>query len=334
MVHAFAQFLAGLEMRHILGGNEHLLAGLRVAPGARRPVIEGEAAEAADLDAVAAGQCRRHRIEDHLHRVVGILRRQLREARGQTADQLGLGHRRRHRSGLVELGLEQRAEVGRTAAGGGRFGGQLLHRLVLFHLVLGLDRQIDRAGLAIEVDDHGLDRIALLEHHAQVLDALAGRFRGAQIAFDVAAEVDHGALGVHALHRPLDDAVLVVGGDEAGTSFVATHDKNSVVKGTVKSVDAKGAVIDLGGDVEGYLRASEAARERVEDLRMMFKEGDAVETMIINLDRKTRSINLSIKAKDQVEQNEAMQKLAAETSSASSGTTNLGALLKAKLNQP
>ncbi len=118
------------------------------------------------------------------------------------------------------------------------------------------------------------------------------------------------------------------------TSFVATHDKNSVVKGTVKSVDAKGAVIDLGGDVEGYLRASEAARERVEDLRMMFKEGDAVETMIINLDRKTRSINLSIKAKDQVEQNEAMQKLAAETSSASSGTTNLGALLKAKLNQP
>src|SRR6266581_1816098 len=100
------------------------------------------------------------------------------------------------------------------------------------------------------------------------------------------------------------------------TSFVATHDKNSVVKGTVKSVDAKGAVIDLGGDVEGYLRASEAARERVEDLRMMFKEGDAVETMIINLDRKTRSINLSIKAKDQVEQNEAMQKLAAETSSA------------------
>ncbi len=99
------------------------------------------------------------------------------------------------------------------------------------------------------------------------------------------------------------------------TSFVATHDKNSVVKGTVKSVDAKGAVIDLGGDVEGYLRASEAARERVEDLRMMFKEGDAVETMIINLDRKTRSINLSIKAKDQVEQNEAMQKLAAETSS-------------------
>ncbi|MBL8488433.1 MAG: 30S ribosomal protein S1 [Rhodocyclaceae bacterium] len=117
------------------------------------------------------------------------------------------------------------------------------------------------------------------------------------------------------------------------TSFIATHDKNSVVRGTVKSVDQKGAVVDLGGDIEGYLRASEASRDRVEDLRSLYKEGDAIEAMIINVDRKSRSINLSIKAKDQAEQNEAMQKLAADTSSASSGTTNLGALLKAKLNQ-
>ncbi len=116
------------------------------------------------------------------------------------------------------------------------------------------------------------------------------------------------------------------------TSFVATHDKNSVVKGRVKSVDARGAVIDLGGDVEGYLRASEFSRERIEDLRAMLKEGDAVEALIINVDRKSRSLSLSIKAKDQVEQNEAMQKLAA-AGNASSGTTNLGALLKAKLNQ-
>jgi len=118
------------------------------------------------------------------------------------------------------------------------------------------------------------------------------------------------------------------------TSFVATHDKNSLVKGKVKSVDAKGAVIDLGGDVEGYLRVSEVSRERIEDLRTVMKEGDAVEALIVNVDRKTRSINLSIKAKDQVEQAEAMQKLASDNASASSGTTNLGALLKAKLNQP
>ncbi len=117
------------------------------------------------------------------------------------------------------------------------------------------------------------------------------------------------------------------------TSFVATHDKNSLVSGTVTSVDQRGAVIDLGAEVEGYLRVSEFSRERIEDLTQHLKVGETIETMIINVDRKTRSINLSIKAKDQVEQSQAMQKLAAADTSASSGTTNLGALLKAKLNQ-
>ena len=116
------------------------------------------------------------------------------------------------------------------------------------------------------------------------------------------------------------------------TNYIATHDKNSLVTGTIKSLDAKGAVVQLDGDVEGYLRASEAARDRVEDLRTLYKEGDTIEALIINVDRKTRAINLSVKAKDHVEQSEAMQKLAADNS-ASSGTTNLGALLKAKLNQ-
>ncbi len=118
------------------------------------------------------------------------------------------------------------------------------------------------------------------------------------------------------------------------TSFVATQDKNSLVKGTVKSVDQRGAVIDLGNDTEGYLRASEASRDRIEDLRTLFKEGDSVEAMVINVDRKTRAISLSIKARDQAEQNDAMQKLAAESGSASTGTTSLGALLKAKLKTP
>jgi small subunit ribosomal protein S1 len=116
------------------------------------------------------------------------------------------------------------------------------------------------------------------------------------------------------------------------TSFVATYDKNSLVSGTVKSVDQRGAVIDLGGDIEGYLRASEFSSDRTEDLTQHLKVGDVVEAVITNVDRKTRSINLSIKAKDQAEQNQAMQKLASE-SSANAGTTSLGALLKAKLNQ-
>jgi small subunit ribosomal protein S1 len=117
------------------------------------------------------------------------------------------------------------------------------------------------------------------------------------------------------------------------TSFVAMHDKNSLVNGTVKSVDARGAVVQLADDVEGYLRASEFSRDRIEDLSQHVKVGEELETMITNVDRKTRSINLSIKAKDQAEQHEAMQKLAADSAGAATGTTNLGALLKAKMNQ-
>jgi small subunit ribosomal protein S1 len=115
------------------------------------------------------------------------------------------------------------------------------------------------------------------------------------------------------------------------SNFVATHEKGKVVSGTVKSVDAKGAVITLGGEVEGYLRASEISRDRVEDARTHLKEGDGVTPMIINIDRKNRTINLSVKAKDLSDENEAMAKHQSD-SAASSGSTNLGALLKAKLD--
>ena len=115
------------------------------------------------------------------------------------------------------------------------------------------------------------------------------------------------------------------------SSFIATHDKGALVSGTVKSIDAKGAVIALAGDVEGYLRASEVSRDRVEDARTHLKEGDTVQAMVINIDRKSRSINLSIKARDAAEQDAAMKKLQSEAA-ASTGSTNLGALLKAKLD--
>src|SRR3954454_15802024 len=91
------------------------------------------------------------------------------------------------------------------------------------------------------------------------------------------------------------------------SNFVAVHDKGSVVSGTVKSLDAKGAVVTLDGDVEGYLRASEVARDRVADIRTHLKENDRVDAMIINVDRKNRSINLSIKAKDNADEADAIQ---------------------------
>ncbi|HZE11323.1 MAG TPA: 30S ribosomal protein S1 [Burkholderiales bacterium] len=114
-------------------------------------------------------------------------------------------------------------------------------------------------------------------------------------------------------------------------NFVASHEKGKLIAGTVKSVDARGAVISLGGDLEGYLRASEISRDRVEDARTHLKEGDSVNAMIINVDRKNRTINLSVKQKDLADENEAMAKLQSE-SAASTGSTNLGALLKAKLD--
>ena len=114
-------------------------------------------------------------------------------------------------------------------------------------------------------------------------------------------------------------------------NFAAMNDKGSLVTGTVKSVEPKGAVIGLSEEVEGYLRASEISRDRVEDAGTHLKVGDKVEALVINIDRKARSIQLSIKAKDNVETQEAMSKLSSDNSAAT-GTTSLGALLKAKFD--
>jgi len=143
-------------------------------------------------------------------------------------------------------------------------------------------------------------------------------------------EVEAMVLSIDVERERISLGIKQVEGDPF-TSFISTHEKNSVVKGTVKAIDAKGAVIRLDNDVEGYLRASEVSRDRVEDIRTHLKEGDAVTAMIINIDRKNRNINLSIKAKDIAEESEAIQKMAAERPS-NAGTTNLGALLKAKLD--
>ena len=118
----------------------------------------------------------------------------------------------------------------------------------------------------------------------------------------------------------------------AYVNFVAMNDKGTLVKGTVKSVDPKGAVIALEGDIEAYLRASEISRDRVQDASTLLAVGDNVEAVIINVDRKTRNINVSIKAKDQAEETSAIKQMQ-DAGNAKDGTTNLGALLKAKMEQ-
>ena len=108
------------------------------------------------------------------------------------------------------------------------------------------------------------------------------------------------------------------------SAFIAQHPKGSVVKGIVREVDAKGAIIDLPGAVEGYLRASELTRDRVEDARTVLKVGDEVEAKFTGVDRKSRAIALSIKAKEVHEEQEAMQAYRTDSPTG----TSLGDLLK------
>ena len=110
-------------------------------------------------------------------------------------------------------------------------------------------------------------------------------------------------------------------------------EKGMAVNGKISSVDTKGAFVTLSDGVECFLRTSDISREKIEDARNVLKEGDPVEAIVVNVSRKTGEINISIKAKDSADAADAMQKMAAE-GNVNSGTTNLGALLKAKLDKP
>ena len=113
------------------------------------------------------------------------------------------------------------------------------------------------------------------------------------------------------------------------STWLATHDKGSIVSGTVREVDAKGAIVDLDEGVEGYLRASDLSRDRVEDARSVLKEGDTVEAKFMGVDRKNRTISLSVKAKDYDEEKAVISQYNSDASSA--GTTSMADLLKEQL---
>ncbi|UOP00130.1 30S ribosomal protein S1 [Kingella potus] len=143
-------------------------------------------------------------------------------------------------------------------------------------------------------------------------------------------EVEAVVLAIDVEKERISLGIKQLEGDPFG-NFISVNDKGSLVKGTVKSVEAKGAVIALAEEVEGYLPASEFAADRVEDLTTKLKEGDAVEAVVITVDRKNRSIKLSVKAKDAKENREALNSVNA-AATANAGTTSLGDLLKAKLS--
>ncbi|SDS60720.1 SSU ribosomal protein S1P [Pseudomonas sp. Z003-0.4C(8344-21)] len=116
------------------------------------------------------------------------------------------------------------------------------------------------------------------------------------------------------------------------SEYVSVNDKGAIVTGTVKEVDAKGAIIVLADDIEATLKASEISRDRVEDARNVLKEGQEVEAKIISVDRKSRVIQLSIKSKDDAEEKEAIQSLK-ETPEAAADTTMAALLRQAMAKQ-
>lgn len=143
-------------------------------------------------------------------------------------------------------------------------------------------------------------------------------------------EVEAVVLAIDVEKERISLGIKQLEGDPFG-NFISVNDKGSLVKGEVKSVEAKGAVVALADEVEGYLPASEFDSERVEDLTTKLNAGDTVEAVILTIDRKNRSIKLSVKAKDAKENREALNNVNAATTNA--GTTSLGDLLKASLGK-
>src|ERR1700754_4575780 len=176
-------------------------------------------------------------------------------------------------------------------------------------------------GLAAGID--GLVHLSDLSWHEPGEAAVRNYKKGQEVeAIVLAVDVDREriSLGI----KQLDS--------DPFTSYTSVNDRGMSVSGKVKTVDARGAEIQLNDDVTGYLRASEISRDRVEDARNVLKEGDEVSAVIINVDRKSRSIQLSIKAKDTADNQEAMTRLSQANERESAGTTSLGALLRAKLD--
>jgi small subunit ribosomal protein S1 len=228
------------------------------------------------------------------------------------------GERRRISLGMKQCRANPWQEFASSVSKGDKVSGQI-KSITDFGVFIGLPGNID-----------GLVHLSDLSWTDSGEEAVRNYKKGDEVEAVVLAidvERERISLGVKQLSGdPTGGASSSSGG---GSS---RFEKGMVVTGIVKSVDAKGATISLADDVEGYLRASDISRERVEDARSHMKEGDSVEAMIVNVDRKTRSINLSIKAKDSAEAADVLQKMASESGSTSSGTTNLGALLKAKLD--
>lgn len=179
-----------------------------------------------------------------------------------------------------------------------------------FGIFIGLDGNID-----------GLVHLSDISWNAPGEEAIRNYKKGQEIETVILAidpERERISLGIKQLEK------------DPFSNFVAEYPKGSIVKGTVREVDAKGAIIDLGEGVEGYLKATEIARERIDDVRNILKVGEAIESKFVGVDRKNRIITLSIKAKENQQEAEAIQDY---RSQAGGGATTLGDLLKEQMEK-
>jgi len=217
--------------------------------------------------------------------------------------------RRRVSLGMKQVRPNPWEEFGETHNKGDHVSGKI-KSITDFGIFIGLDGGID--GLVhmsdITWDEGGEDAIRDFKKGDEV----------ETVVLSVDPERERISLGVKQLAK------------DPFSMYVASHGKGSIVKGVVTEVDAKGAVINLADGIDGYLRASELSRDRVEDARTILKEGQKLEAKFLGVDRKNRSISLSIKAKDVDEESAAMKGYARD---AASSKPTLGDLLKQQMEE-
>ena len=218
--------------------------------------------------------------------------------------------RRRISLGIKQCKSNPWAEFAATFNRNDKVSGQI-KSITDFGIFIGLDGGID-----------GLVHLSDISWEVPGEEAVRNYQKGQEIeaaVLAIDAERERISLGIKQLEK------------DPFSAWLAEHPKNSIVKGTVTEVDARGATVDLGEGVLGSLRASELARGRVEDARTMIKVGEEIEAKFTNVDRKNRTVALSIKAKEMHDEQEAISSYKSDQGAAPVGTT-LGELLKEKMS--
>lgn len=214
--------------------------------------------------------------------------------------------RRRISLGIKQCQANPWDEFATTHDKGSKVSGQI-KSITDFGIFIGLDGGID-----------GLVHLSDISWNDTGEDAIRNFKKGEEIeaiVLAVDAERERISLGI----KQLDQDPLSI--------YLAEHQKGSIVTGTVREIDAKGATIELGEGIDGVLRATDYARDKIEDLRSVLKEGDTVEAKFMGVDRKTRAITLSIKAKEEQEEADALQ----DYNNSGGGSTSLGDIIKEQM---